>query len=349
MSAPTEPLVLVSAAKGEQRTLANGFRLLGRQLRGARCEVRALGPGPGAGITPAALAPAALLVLGCPAQPLSPDELEALRLYLASGGAVLALLGEGGAGAGLAPLLEPLGIGPRRDCAIQAFVDFEHLHPKQAVVEAGGLLSPEMAAACVAGRGSSSSSSAAHAAASPSGRGAPAAADGAAAFRFVYPHGCTLAVQPPALAFLSSGPAAHPPHAHRGAGRRQECGGRLAVLGSAAAFGDEWLGREGNASVLEYVAGWLLLDPGCQLAPGSLREAELPGLAARRRLAPATSIAALAQHPRACLQVWWVESMGWHSEARSPDHHIVPLSLRLPGSFSLTRCAANDHCKHRLT
>ena len=310
MSGPTEPLVLVSAAKGEQRTLANGFRLLGRQLRGARCEVRALAPGPGAGITPAALAPAALLVLGCPTQPFSADELEALRLYLSSGGAVLALLGEAGAGAGLAPLLEPLGIAPRRDCAIQAFVVPDHLHPKQAVVGVDGLLSPEMAAACCLGRCSAGGGGGGGA--SPSGGAAghaPAAAsdadagDTSAAFRFVYPHGCSLAVQAPALAFLSSGAAAHPPRAALGAAWRQEAGGRLAVLGSAAAFGDEWLGREGNAAVLEYVAGWLLLDPGCQLPPGSMREAELPGLAARRRLAPATSIAALAQRPRPCLQV----------------------------------------------
>lgn len=121
-SPPRGPLVLVSSCKGELRSLRAGYSSLARHLKAARCEVRRLEAG-GGGITPAALAGAAILVFGGPTQPFAPEELDALRGYLMGGGNLLVLAGEGGqaAGAGthLDALLGECGVAVGADCVIQ--------------------------------------------------------------------------------------------------------------------------------------------------------------------------------------------------------------------------------------
>ena len=62
-----QPLVLVSACKGERRSLRAGYKQLGRQLKAAHCAVQRLDAA-GGGLTPEALAGAALLVFGGPTQ-----------------------------------------------------------------------------------------------------------------------------------------------------------------------------------------------------------------------------------------------------------------------------------------
>ena len=120
-SVAPRPLVLVSCAKGEARSLRTGYKALARHLKAARCEVRRL---EGA-VTPAALAGAAIAVFGGPTQPFAPAELDALRAYLAGGGCLLVLGGEGGEGGGkgaacsLNPLLESYGLAVAPDAVIQ--------------------------------------------------------------------------------------------------------------------------------------------------------------------------------------------------------------------------------------
>lgn len=146
--AAPSPLVLVSCAKGEARSLRAGYKALARHLKAARCEVRRLDRAP---LTPAALDGAAIVVFGAPTQPFAPEELEELRSYLRSGGNLLVLAAEGGADAGagsagsdgvpaagaassttgrtssaatfassnLGALLEEFGLGVGADCIIQ--------------------------------------------------------------------------------------------------------------------------------------------------------------------------------------------------------------------------------------
>lgn len=95
--AAPSPLVLVSSAKGEARSLRAGYKALARHLKAARCEVRRLDRAP---LTPAALDGAAIVVFGAPTQPFAAEELEALRSYLRGGGNLLVLAAEGGADAG---------------------------------------------------------------------------------------------------------------------------------------------------------------------------------------------------------------------------------------------------------
>ena len=45
---------------------------------------------------------------------------------------------------------------------------------------------------------------------------------------------------------------------HAGAAWQQEGAGRVVILGSAHMFDDEWLGKEDNESLLDFLVGWLL-------------------------------------------------------------------------------------------
>lgn len=84
---------------------------------------------------------------------------------------------------------------------------------------------------------------------------------------FVYPYGCTLTLNEPAVAILSSGSVSCPPRAcvaalsqdMTPAAKRARgmplagdkvCKGRVLVLGSAAMLSDSWLDKEGNAGLM---------------------------------------------------------------------------------------------------
>eukprot|EP00887_Chlorella_sp_A99_P001106 scaffold14.g1106.t1 len=293
------PLVLISSAKGERRTLKAGLKKLVRHLRAARCEVARLDAG--AGVRGEALAAAAILVLACPTRPFSLEELDALRTYLEDGGSLLVLGSEGGeaaSGSNLNYMLEEHGLAIADDSVIQSAFS-KYLHPRQVLVD-GGLLSPDMAAYCAGAR--------------CGGTGAAGATEGASAgagalppVEFAYPHGATVVVQAPAAAILSSGRTAHPFNmAIGGAWWRDDGGaGRLAVLGSCHMFDDEWLDKDANTAVLvrglgrgrrDFILGWMLRDPACKLPRRTLAEPEILDVR------PVTHVDELAKQPLVMLQ-----------------------------------------------
>jgi hypothetical protein len=63
------------------------------------------------GITQAALAQAAILVLGAPTQPFSPEELDCLQRYVGGGGNLLVLGNEGGSLSGTHSSSSSSGVG----------------------------------------------------------------------------------------------------------------------------------------------------------------------------------------------------------------------------------------------
>ena len=78
-------------------------------------------------------------------------------------------------------------------------------------------------------------------------------------------HASTLMVQKPSVAILSSGKIAYPMQRPvgalwKGVEARGEGSGRLAVLGSGRMADDEWLDREDNAKILDFVLRWLSPD-----------------------------------------------------------------------------------------
>ncbi|KAI3426955.1 hypothetical protein D9Q98_006899 [Chlorella vulgaris] len=282
------PVILISSVKQECRSLRSGFKQLARHLKSARCDVRRLDATAGGGITPSSLAQAAIVVFGGPTEAFMPEELDCLRAYLRGGGNLLVLGAEGcggQSGSHLNALLADFGIKVASDCVIQtAFT--RYLHPKQVLV-ADGMLSPDMAAYCA-------SNSKARRGGGGGASSRPVDENGRPLASFVYPHGATVAALGPALPILSSGLVAHPCNMTIGAAWWEDGGeaGRLAVLGSAAVFDDEWLGKEDNTALLDFLLGWMLRDPACALSRRNLAEPEI--LDPR----PVTHVAELAAQPR---------------------------------------------------
>ncbi|GAB4818575.1 hypothetical protein N2152v2_005621 [Parachlorella kessleri] len=285
-----QPVVLISACKAEKRTLRAGFKQLGRRLKKARCDVQKLDAA--AGLAPELLSRAALLVFGCPTLPFSLEELDVLRQYVAGGGNLLVLSSEGGedkAGTNLNYLLEEYGMSFASDCTIQStFRKFPH--PKQVLVE-DGILSPDMAAFCAINTKRKQPSSSRYG--NGSGR---ADENGKPQAQFAYPFGSTVLVQEPAMPILSTGTLAHPYNMAAGAAWQQEGTGRVVMVGSAHMFDDEWLGKEDNEALLDFLVGWLLKDPACTLSQKTLREPEIVDVR------PVTHLETLAAQPRVCLQ-----------------------------------------------
>lgn len=74
----------------------------------------------------------------------------------------------------------------------------------------------------------------------------------------------TLTVQKPALPILSSGKIAYPMNRAIGATWQDPKGsGRIAVLGSGAVFEDQWLDKEDNNRIMDFMFRWL--SPGSRI------------------------------------------------------------------------------------
>ncbi len=83
--------------------------------------------------------------------------------------------------------------------------------------------------------------------------------------KYVYPHGCTLTTQRPAVAVLSTGANVYPYSCVTAAVHETESGGRIAVLGSKAAFSDKYLNMEDNTALLDWVIGYLAHEKDCTI------------------------------------------------------------------------------------
>jgi intraflagellar transport protein 52 len=122
---------------------------------------------------------------------------------------------------------------------------------------------------------------------------------------FVYPYGATLNVKKPAAPVLSSGFISYPVNRPIAAVWQEKSisappsstkMGRLAVMGSAQCFTDDWLEKEENQKLQEILFRWLLKDQAIQM---NALDAEDPDLSENNRL-PDTQ--ALSERLRACMQ-----------------------------------------------
>jgi intraflagellar transport protein 52 len=171
----------------------------------------------------------AVLVLGCPTQPFTAAEFNTLRLFLGGGGSLLVCLSEGGeakAGTNINYLLEELGIAVNADAVVRT-AQYKYLHPKEALISDGVVNRTILmtAGGGIAGNSNTvqqrrgiSKSHARHvdsfhtdnADILYSSQGDGGAAAGGKGLDFVYPYGCTLSVQPPAVPLLSTGRISYP-------------------------------------------------------------------------------------------------------------------------------------------
>ena len=75
---------------------------------------------------------------------------------------------------------------------------------------------------------------------------------------FVFPYGCSLNVDKPAIPLLSSGPLSHPINRPLAAIYTPKTGkGKLLVLGSYKIFDDTFLEKEENSKLQDILFRWL--------------------------------------------------------------------------------------------
>lgn len=222
--------MLFSCCKGETHTHKVGFKQLYRRLRSMYrpekldspdylCLEVLLGPGSsGLNSSSAAVSGGTLptiLVLGCPTQPFTAHEFDTLRSFLRGGGSLLVCMSEGGeraAGTNLNYLLEELGISANSDAVVRT-AHYKYLHPKEALISDGVLNRALLSSSSSSSKGPTAGpGDAGEGMDAPSGAAdAPGSAAGAGrALDFVYPYGCTLSVQAPAVPILSSGKISYP-------------------------------------------------------------------------------------------------------------------------------------------
>jgi intraflagellar transport protein 52 len=226
--------VLFCSCKGETHTHKSGFKQLYRRLRSMYrpekldsqedlCLEVLLGPGTSGlsssmqgGLPFGGAAAPAILVLGCPTQPFTAAEFETLRAFLQAGGSLLVCMAEGGearagASTNINYLLEEHGIAVNSDAVVRT-AHYKYLHPKEALISDGVLNRALLSAAAGGGKGSSRADNGPGVDDDTLQTGSGAAAEGFAGkgLDFVYPYGCTLSVQPPAVPILSTGKISYP-------------------------------------------------------------------------------------------------------------------------------------------
>lgn len=243
-----------------------------------------------------------ILVLGAPTEKFSLAEFDTLKEFIQKGGSLLLLCDEGGEeamGTNVNYLIEEYGISVNSDCMVRT-VHQKYFHPKETLVTDGILnrAITTFADKKSSGAGGDKSIDSMLGLGDSQKLGGGGGDNG---LTFVMPYASTLMVQKPAVAILSSGKIAYPMQRPvgalwKGVEARGEGSGRLAVLGSGRMADDEWLDREDNAKILDFVLRWL--SPDSQIRLYDL-DAEEPDVNEYNHL-PDTE--ALAERLRSCLQ-----------------------------------------------
>lgn len=276
-------VVLFNCTKGELFTPSQGYKQFARRLRTSHRPAANKEE-----LNSKTLAEAAVLVLGAPTEKFSVAELEALKKYVMGGGSLLVCMGEGGEKkhpTNINYLLEQFGMSVNSDCVVRT-VHYKYFHPKEALIT-DGIINREINTQCGKVNRTELED------VSNRERDSMAADEGV---HFVLPYGATLTVQKPAISILSSGRIAYPMHRPVGAVWEKRGAGKICVLGSGLMFSDEWIGKEENDKLLDFVVRWL--SPGSKIRMYNV-DAEDPDVNEYQHL-PDTE--ALAERLRVCLQ-----------------------------------------------
>eukprot|EP01012_Entosiphon_sulcatum_P048512 TRINITY_DN669_c0_g1_i1.p1 TRINITY_DN669_c0_g1~~TRINITY_DN669_c0_g1_i1.p1 ORF type:complete len:474 (-),score=112.31 TRINITY_DN669_c0_g1_i1:135-1556(-) len=209
-----------------------------------------------------------------PREKFTDAEFAAIKEYVQEGGSVLLGVGEGGEQrlkTNINTLLKDWGIQVNADAVVRT-VFHKYFHPKEVCVT-NGILNRELNRA--AGKASSGvgmynltgtaslSASQQHQLLSQQHANS--------CLVYVYPYGCSMNVQKPAIPLLSSGYVAYPLNRPIGAcyedrsGAGKGIGGRVMVVGSLHMFEDAWIDKEENGKLQEVLFDWLLKSPKIKL------------------------------------------------------------------------------------
>merc|ERR1719316_1886327 len=238
---------------------------------------------------------AQLVIFPGPKEMFSVEEFTAIKNYLAAGGNVLFMLGEGGEAKGntnVNYLLEEFGIMVNNDAVVRTTY-YKYLHPKEAFVSNGILC--EDVVRCAKGEKKQDKENDKGFALNITREEGEVVAKDHGGLDFVFPYGATLNVQKPALPILSSGPISYPLNRPIAAVYNKGAG-RICVLGSVRMIDDDFLELEKNRQVMDTLIRWLLDIGDCDLAYAYGEEPELSDY----HHIPHTQ--GLAMNLRSCLQ-----------------------------------------------
>mmetsp|Transcript_20696 Transcript_20696/g.45337 ORF Transcript_20696/g.45337 Transcript_20696/m.45337 type:complete len:464 (-) Transcript_20696:2714-4105(-) len=291
-------VVLFNCTKRELFTPNQGYKQFARRLKLGAANFKPVANKDD--ITPATLSQASVFVLGAPREKFSVNEFDAMKKFVMGGGSMLVLMGEGGESkhqTNINYLLEEFGLSVNSDCVVRT-VHHKYLHPKEVLIT-DGVLNREINKAT--GKGSKAAESDEGGRQDwMMGRGQANGANGGlkddSGLHFVLPYGATLTVQKPAVSILSSGKIAYPMHRPVGAVWEKRGAGRICVLGSGLMFDDNWLGKEENDKLMDFVMRYLTPGSKVRLDP---EDAEEPDVNEYQHL-PDTE--ALSERLRCCLQ-----------------------------------------------
>jgi intraflagellar transport protein 52 len=185
------------------------------------------------------------------------SEFDALNNYVESGGNLLILGSEGGESklkTNLNYLLESFGVCFNTDAVVRTSY-CKYLHPKECYIQNGVLEEEIVRVANGQPKAQKTRKGANFVTNYINDRDDDEMDDShKAGLSFVYPYGCTLSVQSPSVPLLSSGALSYPVNKHLMAAYKDKSGkGKVMVAGSYLIFGDEYLGKDENSKILEFI------------------------------------------------------------------------------------------------
>jgi len=249
-------------------------------------------------ITLERLQAANLVIFAGPREMFSSDEFTAIKDFMAQGGSVFFLLGEGGEGksnTNVNYLIEEFGISINNDAVVRTVYHKYH-HPKESLVTHGILCKDIVRAAKGEKKSDKENKDALQLQVTRDDGDIASLGKDNGGIEFVFPYGATLNVQKPAIPILSSGPISYPLNRPVAAVYNKAGAGRICVLGSARMLDDEFLDLEKNKPLVDTLIRWLLGLNDCDL---SFPYGEEPELSDYHHI-PHTQ--GLAMNLRSCLQ-----------------------------------------------
>ena len=286
------PLLVFNSAHDEPITLSTQLKSLTAQLKSAY----RLTSHTDAEIVAPKLAGCRLFVLPGARRALTAPELSVLEQYMLAGGSVLVLAGEGGFDSSAASddythlnaLTAPYGIRVEGDSVVRSVYAKDLYHPKEVLVRDASLSQHVDSFVQQASR----------AGAIPTDEfDWEREVLGVHKLAVVYPYGCTLSIQYPALPLVTSGPLSFP--ANRCLCAYSTVGsGSLVVLGSFHVFDDTYLSKANNAQLLTALMDILVHGGGANVLHDRI-DVDRPEYGAAQ---PLPNTASLADRLRSCLQ-----------------------------------------------
>ncbi|XP_063599987.1 intraflagellar transport protein 52 homolog [Penaeus indicus] len=305
--------ILFDESKGELFRLSDGYKTLLRKLKTQWKVISNRDE-----LNKESVGQAGVIVLACPRQRFTEGQFAILRRHVDEGGSLFVLAEEGGekkANSNINFLLEEYGIAVNNDSVVRTCY-YKYFHPKECLITNGVLNRAILEA---------------------SGRNLPGLLlDDALTNRsmsFVYPFGCTLNVARPAVAVLSTGSISFPLNRPVCAFYEQPSShGRVAVLGSAHMFNDQYIDREENSKIKDVIFQFLTAAD-FKLNQIDADDPEISDY----NMTPDT--ASLADGLRTCLQeseeVPTDYTQLFHTKLTSIDMQLVPAAIEAYGKLNV--------------